>query len=376
MINSREIVFISTMDYFDLPTRKQRIALKLSETNRVIYFEPPRTILSIFIPKKKRKNLMINQNLYIFPLPMILPFGLRFKFINIINSKRLFKYVRKLLEDHSFVDFILWVYLIDYPNLYKRLNSSFYIYDCVDDHSSYGGLRSKKFVNKCEEEVSKTANVIFATTDNLKNKLLIFNKETYKVTNGVDYKYFNNYPLNRTDLDFPLVQRPVIGYIGAIQNWFDFDSINYASNIFKDISFVIIGPCADEIKIKYKKDNIFFLGSKSYNDAPFYINNFDVCLIPFIVNELTINVSPLKFYEYCALGKPIISSPIKQLIDFSSICYIYNNKEELIERINAALSEADQNLINQRKKIANENSWDNKFNFMFKIINEKLNISK
>jgi hypothetical protein len=374
MISNKEIVIISTMDYFDLPTRKQRIALKLSENNRVLYFEPPRTYLSFFSKQRRRTNKMVNNNLYIFPLPTILPFGLRFKLINKINSIKLEKYIQRLLDDHSFKNFILWLYLIDYPLLYKKLNSSFIIYDCVDDHSSYGGLRSKKFVNRCEEEISKICNIVFATTETLRDKLLEFNQETYLVTNGVDYNFFRNYDTLNKNIEFPKVTKPIIGYIGAIKSWFDFEAINFASDTYKNYSFVIVGPCDDRIKKKFTKDNLFFLGPKSYENAPFYINKFDICLIPFIINDLTLSVSPLKFYEYCALGKPIVTSPIKQVINYSSICYIYNNKEEFIEKINLALNEKDINLVNNRIQIAKDNSWDTKLSYMIDKISEKLPI--
>ena len=115
------------------------------------------------------------------------------------------------------------------------------------------------------------------------------------------------------------------------------------------------------------------MGIKPYDLAPSYIYAFDVCLIPFIINELTLNVSPLKLYEYFSFGKPVVTIPIRELLRYSNLLYIYSNKSEFIDCIDKALKENDISLKEKRSLIAKENSWNETFNFMFEKISSDLN---
>lgn len=374
MIENEKIVIFSTMDFYDLPTRKQRIALHLSKKNKVLYLEPPETYLSLIARKRDKtyKEIKVNDNLKVLRLPYILPFGLRFSIINSLNSALIKSYIKRQLFKENFKNYILWLYLIDFPDLYERLNPKLIVYDCVDDHSSYGGLRSKKFVNSCEMKVSKASNIIFATTYELKRKLSQYNSNVYTVSNGVDSEFFKE-NINQIPEDLKSIKRPIIGYFGAIKDWFDFSAIILASKEFSDASFVLVGPCKESIKKKFNEiRNIYLLGEKSYNLAPSYISAFDVCLIPFTISELTLNVSPLKLYEYFSLGKPVVSIPIKEVLNFSDLLYIYTKREEIILCIDKALKENDTTLKEKRYLIAKANSWNEKFNFMFRKINEEL----
>ena len=375
MITGEKIVIFSTMDFYDLPTRKQKIALRLSEKNKVLYLEPPETYLSFFAGKKhkKFKEININNNLHVLKLPYILPFGLRFWIINLLNSIIIERFLNKWLKKEDLNDFILWLYLIDFPYLYKKLKPKYVVYDCVDDHSSYGGLRSKSFVNKCEEIVVGSSNVVFATTNELKNKLYKYNPNVYVVSNGVDIDFFKVKNVHILD-DLEEIKKPIIGYFGAIKDWFDVSVVSLAAKEFKDASFVIVGPYNENIKDKLSNlKNVYLLGGKPYDLAPSYINAFDVCLIPFIINELTLNVSPLKLYEYFSFGKPVVTIPIRELLKYSHLLYIYSDKNEFITCIDKALKENNISLKEKRILIAKENSWNEKFNFMFDKITSGLN---
>ncbi len=370
MITDEKIVIFSTMDFYDLPTRKQKIALSLSEKNEVLYLEPPETYLSFFAGKKhkKFKEIKINNNLHVLKLPYILPLGLRFWIINLLNSITIERFLNKWLKKENFNDFILWLYLVDFPYLYKKLKPKYVVYDCVDDHSSYGGLRSKSFVNKCEEIVARSSNVVFATTNELKNKLYKYNPNVYVVSNGVDIDFFKVKNVHILD-DLEEIKKPIIGYFGAIKDWFDVSVVSLAAKEFKDASFVIVGPYNENIKDKLSNlKNVYLLGGKPYDLAPSYIYAFDVCLIPFTIKELTLNVSPLKLYEYFSFGKPVVTIPIRELLKYSDLLYIYSDKNEFITCIDKALKENNISLKEKRILIARENSWNEKFNFMFDMI--------
>jgi hypothetical protein len=368
MIQNESILLVSTLGLSDLPTRKQRIAIALSENNRVVYLEPPSTILARMLRRNLPKASETKEigKLFVIRLPDILPFGLKFSFF----QKILLRYLTKVFQKINFKPTILWTYLVDFPGLYQALKPQKIVYDCVDDHASYAGLRSPRFVNKLEEQVAKMSQVCFATTQELVDKILPFQPETYLVTNGVDVDFFLKSSKEKPE---PLreIKSPIIGYFGAIQEWFDAELIAWVARQRPDLQFVLVGPIKDSIAQKLNLPNIHLLGRKSYEEAPAYINSFDVCLIPFIPNDLTLNISPLKFYEYCSLGKPTVSIPVKQMLPVMDLCYLYEIRPEFLEWIDRALHE-DLQFRDRRIQLAWDNDWNAKYDFMFGKVEENL----
>jgi len=370
MIEGKDILIVSTLGLSDLPTRKQRIARHLSERNRVIYLEPPSTSLGRMLrPDLPKPGIdTTNHNLIIIRLPDILPFGLKTPIIQQINERILLHYIGPILSELKFVPQILWTYLVDFPGLYEALKPELVVYDCVDDHSSYAGLRSPRFVNWLEKKVVGMSQVCFATTEELLEKIKPFQQNSFLVTNGVDADYFIQHPKTRP-LDLQDMPSPIIGYFGAIQEWFDVELILQTAKANPMLCFVLVGPYTSGIKSSLNLPNVHLLGRKSYDEAPAYINAFDVCLIPFKKNNLTLNISPLKFYEYCALGKPTVSIPVKQMLPLADFCYLYDSERDFEWMIQTALSE-DGNRNQERIQLAKDNSWESKFQLMFQKIEE------
>lgn len=370
MIQNKNILLVSTLGLTDLPTRKQRIAKALSEHNRVIYLEPPSTMLARILRKGLPKaSIQQNEKLTTIRLPDIFPFGLKFSMIQKINERLLLRFLKRTFLALDFIPEILWTYLVDFPGLYAALKPKIMVYDCVDDHASYAGLRSPRFVNQLEEQVARMSHVCFATTQELVNKIQPYQPQVYLVSNGVDVDFFLKSPKEKPE---PLlsIHGPIIGYFGAIQEWFNADLIAWTAEKRPDLHFVLVGPIKESIAQKLTLPNIHLLGRKPYEEAPAYISSFDVCLIPFKPNDLTLNISPLKFYEYCSLGKPTVSIPVKQMLPVMDLCYLYETKDEFMEWIDMALGE-DLQLRERRIQLARDNDWNAKFEFMFGKVEEK-----
>ncbi|XID91169.1 glycosyltransferase [Paenibacillaceae bacterium WGS1546] len=108
--------------------------------------------------------------------------------------------------------------------------------------------------------------------------------------------------------------KKIIGYYGAIEEWFDAKLVIDMARA-AEIEIVLIGHCA--IPREPFPDNVHFLGPKPYARLAAYAAYFDALMIPFIVNALTNAVSPVKFFEYCAIGKPILSTPIAEVVPYA-----------------------------------------------------------
>ena len=136
------------------------------------------------------------------------------------------------------------------------------------------------------------------------------------------------------------MEKPIIGYYGALAKWFDYKLVEYLAKNRKDYQIVLFGAkyddSFDESNLS-KYDNIHFLGKINYNVLPNYAQHFTLCTIPFLVNDITNATSPLKLFEYMSLKKPIVTSAMYECKKFKSVM-IANNKEEFINLIDKAIN--------------------------------------
>lgn len=155
--------------------------------------------------------------------------------------------------------------------------------------------------------------------------------------------------------------KPIIGYFGALEEWFDAELINGLAKRNPSWNFVIIGKIGIE-KEKLDSPNILLTGMVPYKELTTYARYFDVALIPFIVNDLTNCVSPVKFFEYAALGKPVVSVPIVEMNQYESswVC-IAGDMYSFEERIKTCLAEDVKNTAKKEGvELARENQWSSR----------------
>ncbi len=357
----------------DLPTRKQRIARLLSQENNVIYVQAPLTLLGAFKKRSRLQGYVVReeQSLCILQTPVILPFGLKVSFLHCLNSIIFRSFIKKALSKRGFNPDILWFYLPDFPSLAMDYPNAVKVYDCVDDHSAYPGLRDPSFVRTLEKKLSKKMDLIFATTRELAFRLSQYGLQVHCVPNGVDWELFGSNDIIEWDR-MVSIPHPRIGYLGAIHQWFDLALIEKLLEGIPEAHFILAGPSQrPDLDKLSNHPRLHMAGRVEVQQAPSCIQAFDVCLIPFIPNELTLNISPLKFFEYCALGKPTVTLPINQLKDFHELCYFYEDAESCILEIRKALQEAPA-LVDSRRKLAKMHSWDTIIEHIFQLVFEKL----
>lgn len=135
----------------------------------------------------------------------------------------------------------------------------------------------------------------------------------------------------------------------------------------------MIGPVGAGVSVDNLKklSNVYLLGRIDNKDLPQYVSQFDVCLNLFRTNKLSENVSPLKFYEYLATGKPIVSTSMPQVEEFSDVVYIGKSYEDILAKCSQALQEAqnpDIEKIEKRIKYAKQTSWDSRVTQIIDIL--------
>ena len=157
------------------------------------------------------------------------------------------------------------------------------------------------------------------------------------------------------------IEGPVLGFIGALQECIDYPLLRALAQARPDCTLVFIGrehPDADIAQIR-DLPNVRLLGLKPQKELPAYLARFDACLNPFRAGDLARDVSPLKFYEYLATGKPVVSTPEPvQVLDYADAVYIGDGKEAFLAAVDAALTADTPEKRERRIAYAKACSWD------------------
>ncbi len=256
------------------------------------------------------------------------------------------------------------VYLLQFPGwtplaleLREELGGKL-VFDCMDDHGGFS--TNTEAALRAERELLEQADLVIVSSDLLQDKARQFNASTLMARNATEFEHFHEATANG-ELD-RFTDRPVIGYYGAISDWFDMELILYCARERPQWELVLIGHTFGcDIREAKGLKNVHFLGEKPYRELPGFVAYFDVCLIPFKVIPLTLATNPVKLYEYFSTGKPVVSVDLPEVRAYRECCYLATNQQEFLEGIDQALAEKEDPERRQaRIAVAKDNSWDNR----------------
>ncbi len=255
---------------------------------------------------------------------------------------------------------ILITYFLQY--IYAKFfpNSTLW-FDVLDrlDFMSYYNEYSKKIYG----ELVKNADIVTYSARNLK-KYVKSRSDAYLCPNAVNAMDFLQ---DKTEVKMPkdleesiAKDKPIIGYYGAIEYWFDFDLIKKIDESNK-YNIVIIGKINEDLLDNiedYEFQNVKFLGPKKYLNLKKYGCFFDVAMIPFKISKLTNSVSPVKFFEYMAMHIPVISTNIYEMRKYRCDIVKIVNAKNVIEKIDSLLTDYNRyEIIRQCDDIVSKNTW-------------------
>ena len=364
------IFYFSSIPYNFLKQRPQQLYEEwktlLDDKFEFFYIEP-----NGFDSYLKKMLFRKFKNSNIFPVPLNEKNQIFYILSKLLFNKSLNKY-KKIDKKIAIVCTPSWENYIS--------NSSFDIicYDYLDSIKVHSTNRNYNKIRVKHEKLILKSDIIFTTAKKLKEDIFSIStdKKVITVTNGVDPNFFEKNANFYKISDYKKTNRTVVGYVGALYNWIDLDLILECAKSLLEVDFVLIGPISDENK-KYlinKPKNVFVLGKKEYNQIPAYIKMFDIAIIPFKKGEISETTDPIKVYEYFSLGKPVISTYMKQLTPFNgNLLKMINTKEEFIDAINFFLEKDNKHWKNKRKAIAYKNTWSDKSNSILNSIMEYYN---
>ena len=274
---------------------------------------------------------------------------------------------------------ICYTYLASNVSFFKDQNPQLLIYDVLD----HPAIHNNELYLEQHQEMLDLASIIITSSEILfeKYKDRYRDKSVRYVPNAVTIEDFSKKQTRGMPKDFPKCSgKKVIGYYGAISDWFDYQLIEKIASIFdKNAQVILIGPCRDNFPEKEKlsellqsHENISYLGEKAYHELCFYGSFFDVSMIPFIINDVTLSCSPVKLFEYMAIGAPIVTTDLPECRKYKS-AMVAKNHDAFIDLINKALNLTKKDkYFHNMKREAKENTWDVRAEVIIKAINENL----
>jgi glycosyltransferase involved in cell wall biosynthesis len=377
MIKGKNILCFGSENW-EYPGFQQTIMRKLSTSNRVIFVNPlgSRKVkldysqLSIYLRKIKRtfaKKYTPSTNCLVCS-PRIIPLVYN-SMITQLN-KQLIKYqFSKLLTKNNFKTYILWIGTPTAAIFLDLFDPEMTVYHAVDRYSEFSFVDREK-INLYEKIVAEKADVILCTSDAIRDDLVKYNKFAYTVTHAVDTDLFN--PTRILDIPDELkdINRPLIGFIGGLVDWVDYDLLYNLAKKMPNICLVLIGRKDDSVDFSslQRLPNVLWLGYKDFNILPNYLNMFSVCLIPYVINDRVEAVDPIKLREYLAMGKPVVSTELPEVKKLNNFVYIGKNADDFVAKVKVAIEENNSNLTLERMAIAQRSNWESKLDDISQIV--------
>jgi glycosyltransferase involved in cell wall biosynthesis len=352
MIENKIILCDSNIPWYHNRYSKHHIMSRLAKRNRVIFINPQvgffqylRKVQYNPFEFLRRTGRPENESLEVFT-PLAVPFRSKFDFVHKIDPWYFARQIEGVLDDIKPQSLILFLgnpwnlFLLDY---FKDCACT--VYHCSDNFPALFDTPFAEKVAKREKEMISRADLVIAVSEPLMEKCLALNSNSYLVKHGVDEHFYirRNGPLPVPE-DLNKLPSPIIGFVGSIDLTIDYTLTARLLMENSDKNFVFIGPVdrrnEGDFEVLKRNKNLYYLGKKFWKDLPAYIQNFDLCIIPWAINDFTKRIRcPLKLVEYLASGKFVISTlAIDEAL--SPAVMQANGKQEFSDLINEALQKS------------------------------------
>jgi UDP-galactopyranose mutase len=284
--------------------------------------------------------------------------------------------VKELVDSRDWENYIAWYYTPMMLPLSKDLDPAATVYDCMDELSAFKNAPPE--LRTREAELFRRADLVFTGGRSLYEVKREQHDSVYCFPSSIDVKHFRR-ALETTTTeprDQQHIARPRIGFVGVIDERMDIELLRQAAELRPEWQFVMIGPV---VKISEsdlpRNENIHYLGGKNYEELPEYISGWDVAMMPFAINESTRFISPTKTPEYLAAGRPVVSTPIHDVVrpyGEAGLVRIAKTADEFVAAIEQALTEDVGDLRKKADEFLETMSWDKTQTGMSDLIGEAI----
>ena len=278
----------------------------------------------------------------------------------LLTTKETRRIVREIGELLGALGLRRAVQLVSFPiwlEAAKLLRDAFrfpIVYDC---HDFLGGFENvaPDIIEKEVETLENCDLAVFSAEHLLETTAAAFPRVRTKslvARNAVDPSHFSAADNARSN---------VVGYMGALDHWFDVVAVERAARDHPGCIFRLIGRIEDQ-RVGRLRDcpNVEFTGEVPYEDLPGYAAGFRVATIPFVRSPLTLATDPIKLYEYFSLGLPVVSARLPEVENYGDLVYLADTPSEFSAQIARAMKEDDPCLRERRMAVARRETWQSR----------------
>ncbi len=270
----------------------------------------------------------------------------------------------------AFDDAVHWFYTpMPAPVMIGAFGERGVVYDCMDELAQFRYAPPE--LTQRERFLIARSDIVFTGGRQLFESKSRHHGNVHFFGCGVDAEHFARARAAETEVAPELrdLPRPVLGYFGVVDERLDYELIDRLARGFSSGSVVFVGPLA---KVDPRElpahANIHWLGQRPYSELPTFVKGFDVCLMPFALNEATEFINPTKTLEYMAAGKPIVSTAVPDVVrNFTPIVRVANSQAEYVDEVRAATTH-DEARIEAGVARARNATWESIVGAMDKLI--------
>ena len=300
-------------------------------------------------------------SLHVYPPQYWLPQFGRPDWLGNFTLRQRLKHVREMLRAQGCTKVVLYIWRPEFAEALDQLPHDFSVYHVNDE---YTFSSTEMAVPAREGQILESVNQVILTSPALMEKRGGFNRNTEFVPMGVDYRLYST-PARKPE-DLRSIPHPRIGYVGYLKAQLDWPLLLELNALHPEWSFVFVGPKRSHPEVDKsieqlsRRPNVHFLGGKPTEQLGGYAQHFDVSIMPYRLDDYTKYVYPLKLHEYLATGRPVISSRMYSVEEFSPVVAIADTGEQWSNAIRHGLSERENSpeRCAQRQAVARHYDWD------------------
>lgn len=246
-----------------------------------------------------------------------------------------------------------------------RLGEIADVYFCMDDFLHLP-TTSPKMLAPLEARLLERVDAVVATAESLTRSKRPRNGRTYHLPQGVNYEHFAT--ARPTPGDLATLPRPIVGFAGSIYDRVDFQLVDAIAAAIPGGSVVLIGPLTGK-RPEFRQANVHLLGMRPYRDLPGYIQAFDAAIIPYVLNDETVAVDPLKLLEYLAAGVPVVATDLPAIRQRARAVTVAPTRDEFVRSVLRELAAPSLSAAD-RQAVAREHGWERRAQQLLDILAE------
>ncbi|HEX7175910.1 MAG TPA: glycosyltransferase [Pyrinomonadaceae bacterium] len=308
--------------------------------------------------------------------PLLLPFPYSRAAVS-MNTRVLVRAVRAWLGDDGGP--LIVITFLPTPLARKvigALDPALVVYYCIDrlSESSPGARR----VVHSERRLLAEADLVLVTSRDLYEMTAEVTSRVELLVSGVHVEQFERARRSRAEAHkkFPALPGPIVGFVGSLRNSIDLALLARVAELAPDLQFVLVGPRFTDVTPLAALPNVRLLDAISHEDVMHYMVRFDVGVAPYLINQFTAAIMPVKLKEYLAAGLPVVATPLPEVRRFAEqhpgLVRLAGDPAEFVASLREALSDSAPEMSARRIAVARQYDWSNQMARMNESIEQAL----